>query len=260
MDTEALDFNETGEMLNVDTSWITYVTKLGMYYGNSVQTDWQEGNLEKYAIDTDLEFMTRQQAYENIKDLLEEMGVSVGECEYTCYALDMETLKQEERPIDSNGNLDKGSMKPEWTKGDEGYYFSIRQKTQGVKEYHPYGEVFAKPSPENAPIQVYYSKNGIERLELEKVFTFTAGEKEMELQSFDTIMETVTKRFNDIITDATYLIKEGELYYKTPSFGKDAMPVWVFQIEEQAKDGAVYSINLVIDAQTGKELPMEGTY
>ena len=260
LDTETMEVNEDGEMLSVEPSNLTYVSKLGSYYENSVNTDSEDGNLEEYSTDTDLEFMTRQQAYENIIAVLEELGVSVGDCEYTCYALDIETLKQEEKPMDSEGNLDTTVMKQEWTKEDEGYYFTIRQKTQGVTEYHPYGNVFAKPSSENAPIQIYYSKNGVERMDIEKVFTFTQEEKVIALQPLETILETVSNRFNDIITDATYQVKEGGLYFKTPTFGTAAIPVWVFQIEEHANDGEVYSINLVIDAQTGKEIPMEGTY
>ena len=260
LDTEALESNEEGKILSVDQSGLNCVSKLGSYYINSVDTDSEEGNLEKYSTDTDLEFMSRQQAYEDIMTTLNELGVSVGECEYTCYALDVETLKQEESVIDSEGNQDAASLKPEWTKEDEGYYFAIRQKVQGIIEYHPYGNVFAKLSEENAPIQVYYSKNGIERIVIEKVFTFTQGEKTINLQPFDTILETVAGRYNDIITDATYQVKEGGLYYKTATFGKEMMPVWVFQIEEHTEDGEVYAINLVVDAQTGKEIPMEGTY
>lgn len=264
--TEYYYYGKNKEFLNVSPRVVQYSTAFYNYIYNCVDLS-EGGNLNSYAQDTDFSFCSREDALKNISTELGQMGIELGEIEYQLYALDYQTLQQNEYAMDMDGNEDTSIYKDNWSEEDNCYYFFIRQKVGNLPEYHPYSDLFKNPIEENAPIKVLYSKNGIESLEIERLYDFTESEDEtIELMSFDKVAETVAYKYNQLLTGAKYVITDATLYYMTENVGDGTyqmFPVWIFNVEETIEsNGETTSSSLLVfvNAQTGEEIAMEDKY
>ena len=235
-----------------DSEGIRFATKLGEHIANSVDLDARDGNLDKYEKDGELSFMSKQEAYEKVLAQLKDMGIDVGDAAYTSYALDYETMKAQEFVMDEDGSQMEEYKKKDWKLEDDCYLFLIRQKVQEIPEYHVYGNVFVRMEEGNAPIQVCYSKNGIESMEIENVFRFTQEEEALDLLEFDKITESVVKELENRDDTSSYQVTSAQFCFMTPKFGSEMTPVWVFQSEETTTEGDHYPVTVVINAQNGK--------
>ena len=63
----------------------------------------------------------------------------------------------------------------------------INQKHDDTPAYHVFYDNFPLAADENAPVQVLYNKDGIQFLQLEKVFAFTEQESNYDLKPFEEI-------------------------------------------------------------------------
>lgn len=250
-DGEEVTQKEEGWFL-ADDYGIQYATKLGEHISNSVDLDARDGNLDKYKKDGELSFMTKQEAYEKVLSALKDMGIEVGDATYTSYALDYETMQSQEYVMDEDGAQMEEYKKKDWNREDDCYLFVIRQEVQGATEYHTYGDEFVRMEESNAPIQVCYSKNGIESMEIEKVFKFTQEEEVLTMLDFEEITQAAVKGLENRNETSSYQVTSAQLCFMTPSFGSEMTPVWVFQSEETTTDGSNYPVTVVIDAQSGK--------
>lgn len=251
-DYEKWQQNKEGGFLSADDYGIMYATELGEHITNCVDLDARDGNMDKYKKDAELSFMTRQEAYENILNTLKGMGLEMEDAIYTCYALDYETMQAQEYVMDENGEQMEEYKKKDWNRENDCYLFLIRQKVQGATEYHTYGTEFVRMEEGNAPIQVFYSKNGIERLDIEKVYKYTQQEEALTLLDFEEITKSVAKELKNRNATSSYRVTSAELCLKTPDFGSEMTPVWIFQSEETTTEGATYPVTVVINAQNGK--------
>lgn len=251
-DYEKWQQNKEGGFLSADDYGIMYETELGEQIINCVDLDARDGNMDKYKKDAELSFMTKQEAYENILNTLKDMGLELEDAMYTCYALDYETMQAQEYVMDENGEQMEEYKKKDWSSEEDCYLFLIRQKVQGATEYHTYGTEFVRLEEGNAPIQVYYSKNGIERLDIEKVYRFTQEGETLTLLDFEEITQSAAKELENRNATSSYRVTSAELCLKTPDFGSEMTPVWVFQAEETTAEGTVYPVTVVINAQNGK--------
>lgn len=236
----------------VDDDGIIYETKLGEHIRNSVDLDARDGNLDKYQKDGELSFMTKQEAYTKVLNALKDMGIDVGDTTYTSYALDYETMQSQEYVMDADGSQLEEYKKKDWSREDDCYLFVIRQKVQGAAEYHIYGEEFVRMEDGNAPIQVCYSKNGIESMELEKIFKFTQEEGVLTMLDFEEIAQSAVKGLENRNETSSYHVTSGQLCFMAPSVGSEMKPVWVLQSEETTMEGSSYPVTVVLDAQSGK--------
>lgn len=251
-DYEKWQQNKEGGFLSADDYGIMYETELGEHIINCVDLDARDGNMDKYKTNAELSFMTKQEAYENILNTLKEMGLELEDATYICYALEHKTMQSQEYVMDADGNQMEEYKKKDWNSEDDCYLFLIRQKVQGATEYHTYGTEFVRMEEGNAPIQVYYSKNGMERLDIEKVYRFTKEEETLTLLDFEEITKSVAKELENRNATSSYRVISAELCLKTPDFGSEMTPVWVFQSEEITTEGTVYPVTVVINAQNGK--------
>lgn len=210
-----------GGYLSADDYAIMYYTALGEQIMEGIDLDARDGNIEQYI--GECSFMTEQEAYEKVLNTLQSIGMELQDTEYTCYALDTEC-----------------------------YLFLIRQKVQGAVEYHRYGTEFVRMEACNAPIKVLYSKDGIERLDIEKVYRFTKEDEKIALADFEEITKTVCDELKNRNESSAYRIESAQLCMRTPAIGTEMTPVWVFQSKETTKEGDVYPVTVVIDAKTAK--------
>lgn len=213
-------------------------------------------NADLYSTEEQLPFMSREDAFQIIDKTLTEAGIEFKHS-YTGYALDYNCMQSQEYHEDMDGNIDQANYKNQWSASDEGYYFCINQIYRGLPLYHVYCEIFTDMADANAPIQAFISKDGIEYLDIEKIFEISDEGMSVPLAAVDVIAETVANKYNQILGNATYEITEAELcYYVDLSSGAgiyDVKPVWIvkgIEKSEQKEQG----IQTIIDAQTAKEI------
>lgn len=257
---------KNGTSLSINTRAVRYNTVFYNYIYNCVDAS-VSGNLSSYSQEVNFSFATHEEALEDITEILGQMGIELGEIEYQVYALDYQMLQQEEYAMDMDGNEDTSVYKDTWSEEDNCYYFFIRQKVEDLPEYHPYSDLFKNPIEENAPIKVVYSKNGIESLEIERLYDFTVNEDEIiELLPFEEVTEAVSYKYNQLLTGAQYVVTDATLYYMTENGGNGSyqmFPVWIFNVEERIEsNGETTSSSLLVfvNACTGEEIAMEDKY
>lgn len=213
-------------------------------------------NASLYSTDEQLSFMTREEAFQIIDKALKEMDIEL-EYDYTGYALDYNCMQSQEYHEDMDGNIDRANYKNQWSISDEGYYFCINQIYRGLPLYHVYCEIFSDVSDVNAPIQAFISKDGIEYLNIEKVFEIADEGMAVSLVPMEAIAETVANKYNQILGSSTYEMTEAELcYYVDLSSGTgvyDVKPVWIVKGIEKSEQNE-QGIQVIIDAQTAKEI------
>ena len=100
-------------ILPLDFLLIFYV-----YVSNAfrLQQGYSDYNADKYELDKDFEFASRQEAFENISQVLATMGIDIEE-QYKCYVLEHSMLQSEEYAMDINGNADQSGYKDSWDTG-----------------------------------------------------------------------------------------------------------------------------------------------
>ena len=179
------------------------------------------------------------------------------EYNYKAYALDHEILKSQENHEDMDGNDDKSSYKAEWSSADDSYYFVMRQCYEKLPVYHVYADIFSMEADINTPVQAVVSTEGLESLDIEKIFSFSEKKEVEGLVSFDEVAATVSKKYNQILGAGTYEITSAELYYfvdLSSGAGIYKMyPCWILKGKE-VKSVGTSNIQVIINAQTGEEI------
>lgn len=215
-------------------------------------------NADKYSLESELPFATRAVAFADVKDKLSNIGIEIGNS-YKAYSLDYKTMQQEEYSMGTDGEEDTSNYKESWSADDECYYFIINQEYNSLPVYSVFAEYFKEVSDENTPIQIIYSKNGIESISTDKMFSFSEESEKVSLAEFDKIAQTVVDKYSMILGDSSYNVKSAVLYYMVDtSVGKGTYkvnPVWILDIEEcTPKDGVIGNIQMVINAVTAEEI------
>ena len=213
-------------------------------------------NADKFSLDKEFEFSTREEAFNKIRKTLTDIGIEIGS-NYKAYSLDYKTMRDEEYVMDVNGNEDRSKYKPSWTEEDNAYYFVINQDYEKLPTYHPYFNVFKSKEESNAPIQVVYSKNGIEYLEIENAVDFSSKNSEVEVLPFENIIESINNKAFLNEDDRTFKVTKMELEYMVDTYNgrKDGIykvrPIWMADVEEVNKEYKC-EFPIIIDAATGE--------
>lgn len=213
-------------------------------------------NADKFSLDKEFEFSTREEAFNKIRKTLTDIGIEIGS-NYKAYSLDYKTMRDEEYVMDVNGNEDRSKYKPSWTEEDNAYYFVINQDYEKLPTYHPYFNVFKSKEESNAPIQVVYSKNGIEYLEIENAVDFSSKNSEVEILPFENIIESINNKAFLNEDDRTFKVTKMELEYMVDTYNgrKDGIykvrPIWMADVEEVNKKYKC-EFPIIIDAATGE--------
>lgn len=217
-------------------------------------------NADQYSMDQMLPFMDANTAFETIVRTLKELEFEPASLEYKYYALDYKTLSEQEFSMDMDGNEDPSVYKKAWTQEDDCYYFVINQKVNGLPVYAPVSEAMHKKEDANAQIQVIFSKRGIEMLQIAGIMMWERNTEEVQLADFDIVMENVYKKYDMVLTDASYVVKNAEMVYMTEKGkgGNDRLkPVWIIRMDAQYTDTeglGKNEIQLIMDAVSGKEI------
>jgi hypothetical protein len=218
-------------------------------------------NADQYSLDVDLPFMKYEDAISDIEDTLSKIGLDV-DLSYKCYALDYETLQRNEVVYNHDGDKDVEAYKESWSEEDNCYYFVISQEYKHIPIYDPLAGIYKRAGDYIAPIKVLYSKNGIEMLEINKVFKFEEDETQIELVEFSDIANTVEEKYGMLLTDPDYVVTDATLYYMPQDLKNkkyNLIPVWIINVNEASSDSQNQNMNksdqTVINAITAEEVP-----
>lgn len=212
-------------------------------------------NADQYSTQEQLTFMTREKAYQKIENALKEIDVEI-ETRFNGYALDHKKMQSQEYHTNFDGEIDRSQYKPQWSQADDCYYFCIHQTIHGTPLYHVYSNLFTDVSDSNAPIQAVVSEEGIEYLNIEKIFEIYDEESILALADLDTIAKTVANKYNQVLGTSSYEITKAELFYYvdlSSGMGEyDVRPVWILTGSENSSQGQK-AVQIIIDAQTAEE-------
>lgn len=105
---------------------------------------------------------------------------------------------------------------------------------------------------DNAVLQAIYTKNGLERLQVNYLYQFLLSEETVELQPFDRIARTVSEKLNGTLVEEQYQVEEARLM-EMVKHGQDqsyeVLPVWYVEAVSSSGVTAV-----LVDASTAEEV------
>lgn len=259
---EVISVEDKGHMVTYDSgpnsSQFSYAEGYLLPYllgAFNLEKGYEDYNADKYSLTEQLDFMTREEAYNNLMNVLNGIGLDF-EAKYNAYALDAKTLEEEEYHMDMDGGIEEESYKDSWTKKDESYYFSMRQTYQGIPVFYASYGGASKEYDNDAytAVQAIVSEAGIEQINADMIFQFSSEETVKKVADFEMVTETLANKFNNILGDEKYTFSQIELVYVidvSKGVGVYEMkPAWVFLGTQS--DGS--RIQVLIDAQTGKEV------
>ena len=242
------------EYLSVSPTRIYFYKNLYLYVNNAFSLFEDDRNAESYK-DTDFDFASRDAAKESILKELDSLGAGLGSDYFiNMYSLDYETMKENEKVLDIDGEPDKSAYKPEWSSKDNCYYLCIRQSVNGIPVGYKYADADEKINEYNAPIQLLYSSSGIEFLSIDRMFDFSDKNEEVVLADMDKVSACIAKKYNDILNESKYSVSKLELHYicvKESETKYTVRPAWVVTMSEHGDDTP---FQMIIDAQTAEEI------
>ncbi len=242
-----------GSMVSANTT-LTYATPFFEKIHNAFRLE-EAGKYSK----SELAFQSPENCFQEIQKSLNQFGYESDGFHYDYYALDYQTMQQEEVQLDKSGEV--LGTKSEWSADDDCYYFYMEQIQEGIPVF--YGEQdFPADSLENRPIQAVYSGDGLERLDVYKLYQFHTEDERVSLKDFGDIAQKVADKYGNILTGAEYTVKRAKLYQmpvKAADGTYEVKVIWFFETSEKGVDSETgenfeYSVYTCIDAETGEEV------
>lgn len=248
-----------GSFLDVGGAALTFYDSLYNNLCNALHTNPMTNsyNLDKFT-EQELEFMSRAECKEKVRDILSLLGVSFAS-DVKCYALDAVTLQNEECAIDIDGKRHEEEEKGMWTVEDECYYFQLSQEFNGVCVLdNGYGDYFNGNGIPPTKIEVIYGSGGLVYLNILNAYDVIKGsEKSEKIQNIDDLENELKKKYELLIRngcDEVTDIKMRYIPYNSDNYSFSFIPVWIVRIETPVEGMDNYVMDLLFHAITGKEL------
>lgn len=248
-----------GSFLDVGGASLYYYTSLYKYIEKSIVTDSTVSsyNMDKFQKEN-LAFMERKECIETVKALLAQFDITVSD-NFQCYALDYQTLQEEEVTLDINDNPQPEEAKPSWTEADECYYFKFSQEYDGVEIYNGgYGDYITGNGYPETAIEVIYGREGVVYLRIQNVYQGIGESVEkVTLNKIEDLIEGLQKKYALLIPTQTDTVTDVKLLYIPCDSGNNKtslIPAWIVQIETPVEGMGNYRSTVLINGITGKEL------
>lgn len=215
-----------------------------------------------YSTSSDLDFMTREQAWEMVVDHMQELNIDMTlAIPYTVYSMDLETMIQEERYVDHNNNIVLEDKNPQWDKEEEGYLYFITQEYEGIP-FYAYPNIEQGDEETIAPMEIYQNARGMIEVKLMRWFDIMEQKETSRLLPIESIMSVIEEKYKGTLHTNALTVKNASLFI-FPINNKDGnyvlTPVWVCRIEEKHEDLGLQSyesyIYMAINALTAEEMP-----
>lgn len=251
---------EDGSFLNLDTG-LTYAKPYSDNVMSAFRVEKTEAfNADNYSQERNFDYMSSEDAFKCILDIVNKCGYELKETNYEYYALDAETMQQQEIVENKLDNNSSGEPRA-WSKEDDCYYFFTEQMYEGLPIYYG-NHTFPDDGVTNKPVQAIYSSRGLESLRVNKVYSITEGGGSVSLLGFDELAGKIADKYGNLLTSSSYYVNRAKLYYmpvEASTEDYELRPVWLFEVHEKSTDsetGSEYEITLYtfLDAQTGEEV------
>lgn len=210
-----------------------------------------ESNGAMYLEKENLPFMKQKDAFTLVKEELGEVGIQIGSME-ACYAMDHETMRQQEDITDTEGVPHPELAKNEWEEQDDTYYFFMHQEYEGIPMiYNPYSGQGFLPGEECTAM---VSEEGLLGCSVMGCYTWDEGEKAA-LLPFEEVLETIRSNYgNNLVMNYEITAVDFYMDILPKSDGTaELRPVWSFSATEKDAEGSC-AFHIVIDGENGKEL------
>lgn len=253
-----------GESFSMNGQTLSFVKPFAGYVFRCVRSEKRNPkyNLDKYELDGELDFMSREEGESQIAALLKDIGFDEKfDFLPTVYAMDYKILEQEEYAMNMEGNEDTSRYKESWTKEDNCYNYFLRQEIDGVPLYYLYGNVFKDLDTCNVGINAIYSKDGLQYFHIDKLFTVDDSVEPIPVSfmGIEELAQSLEEQYEMIISNASFEVNRMELYMMAEKEPKgnyyNLFPVWILSMEQiQNKEGTEVRTPLqnVINAETGE--------
>lgn len=216
-----------------------------------------------FSTETDLDFISKEDAFERIKNDLQEMGMKREEIRIRqCYSLDAETMQDTENALATIQAIEEKEKKTSWNEQDEGYFVFIEQESQGLPVYTQTNITnFEYDQVMNSSIMLFYTADSYKHLEIDNWFDIKVSEEKYQLLPFEKIMETIDRKYKDVKTGDKITVTSCELY-EYPQLieagSYQMLPIWICTITMEGYDSlgeeAEYRLFIPINAVTGEEI------
>ncbi|MDO4554689.1 MAG: hypothetical protein Q4B70_06065 [Lachnospiraceae bacterium] len=252
-------YGKQNEILSCGWSNIHFSGVTMDYYYNTLHTDPQFDtyNLDKFSLTENLPFAKREEVFQTVKSIFEKVDIPISD-EYEAYALDHDTLKKEDNPIDVDGNVLKEARKSEWTKEDDAYFFFLHQEVEGVPiRQIQYGDGYHGIGVDQTELSAIYGAQGWISFVSYWGYSLEETSEDISIISVDDALKSLQKKCDMLVTNDKWDLDELDLELM-PVFIKDndyeIRPVWSFKGEAVAEDGLQYDLEILFDGISGKEI------
>ena len=204
---ESYTLTETTGISITSENVLNYFSDQATYILNTIMEDdrFDTYNGNEFQTTTDLAFISQEEAWNQIKSFLQEIGVEVTDA-YTCYVMDYKTMQQEEEKIyqllqeEDTKTFEK---KEQWSADDDSYYF----KTSIAWNGYPVIPYMSGEGNDEQNVSVVYDKSGI--ISMMIIGHYPMQEKEeVDIESPVKVAELLAEPLNNIISDTTYEIQK----------------------------------------------------
>ena len=253
-----------GESFSMDGQTLNFVKPFTGYIFRCMRLEKRnpEYNMDRYELNGDLDFMSREEGENQIVSLLEDIGFEEKfDFLSTVYAMDYKTMEQEEYAMDMEGNEDTSRYKEVWTEEDNCYNYFLRQEIDGLPLYYLYGGVFKELDICNVGVNAVYSKDGLQYIRIDKLFVVddSVNPVPVSFLEIEELAQSVDEQYSMIISDADFVVHQMALYLMAEKASDETyyelFPVWILSMEQiQDKQGEKVRTPLqsVIHAETGE--------
>lgn len=253
-----------GESFSMDGQTLNFVKPFTGYIFRCMRLEKRnpEYNMDRYELNGDLDFMSREEGENQIVSLLADIGFEEKfHFLSTVYAMDYKTMEQEEYDMDMEGNEDTSRYKEVWTEEDNCYNYFLRQEIDGLPLYYLYGGVFKELDICNVGVNAVYSKDGLQYIRIDKLFVVddSVNPVPVSFMEIEELAQSVDEQYSMMISDADFVVHQMALYLMAEKASDETyyelFPVWVLSMEQiQDKQGEKVRTPLqsVIHAETGE--------
>ncbi len=214
-----------------------------------------KGTADHFSETAELENISRSDAWNGLMKELDALGIHTDDFQVQyAYALDYETLGQKEQEMLQEEYIEPEETKGSWTSEDNAYYYCLLQKDQGLPVFYPEEVMEYEEDIYFGAVMSYYGASGLIGLNVNCLFDITDGKEKIYLAPFETITDTLIKKYEQVIMDSEITVTEFRLFQYPLRRGKDTyeiIPVWICKLEYKDSDSVMY---IPIHAVTGEEM------
>lgn len=248
-----------GTILSIyNNNYLNYATDQSIYINNALYSDsrFDDYNGDKYLNKTDLDFMPQDEAWANVKAVLDKLGVEISDS-VTCFVMEHSVMEEEEAAVIARAEAEdtKSPMKKEqWTDMDDCYYFKTRTSWEG----YPVLPVIMGEGYDEDNVSVIYDRNGIQLLYINGYYPLEK-KNVITIQSPEAAVWKLKEYLENVISSDLYEIQKITLCQKIMQMDADdhtaeIKPVWECSVlvksGEPSDDGYIQKI--YFDAETLK--------